>query len=496
FSAKQADLSAGANITDIGLYIQNNRPNNVSIVSAGGDIIAYDPQSPLQRQAQSGNTLNLSVPLQSGDIQISGPGTLEVLAGGNVDLGNGANNSDGTGVGITSIANARNPSLPSQGADLVVGAGVKLPMGLSSPDGLALQNFTTTLLAGAQGATYLSVLSDAMTYSGAPLPGNISAASFAPGSTDLSQEERANLELQLFYLVLTETGINHNKVGKPEYGSYAQGEKAISTIFGNASAHANVSTWARDIATKSGGNINILIPSGALTLQTQSAGTPPLAPPGIVTDAGGSINIYSRDDISIGISRIFTLRGGDILIWSDKGNIAAGSSAKTVQSAAPTQVLIDPQSGNVQTDLAGLGTGGGIGVLATVAGVLPGNVNLIAPSGVIDAGDAGIRSSGNLNLAATKVLNADNIAASGSTSGAPPAAPPPAAPNVSGATAASSASAANNSAAQGAAQKNTTDTTEPPPSVISIDILGYGMGGKDQGATTSSESVAPPQASL
>ena len=496
FSAKQADLSAGANITDIGLYIQNNRPNNVSIVSAGGDIIAYDPQSPLQRQAQSGNTLNLSVPLQSGDIQISGPGTLEVLAGGNVDLGNGANNSDGTGVGITSIANARNPSLPSQGADLVVGAGVKLPMGLSSPDGLALQNFTTTLLAGAQGASYLSELSDAMTYSGAPLPGNISAASFAPGSTDLSQEERANLELQLFYLVLTETGINHNKVGKPGYGSYAEGEKAISTIFGNAYAHANVSTWARDIATKSGGNINILIPSGALTLQTQSAGTPPLAPPGIVTDAGGSINIYSRDDISIGISRIFTLRGGDILIWSDKGNIAAGSSAKTVQSAAPTQVLIDPQSGNVQTDLAGLGTGGGIGVLATVAGVLPGNVNLIAPSGVIDAGDAGIRSSGNLNLAATKVLNADNIAASGSTSGAPPAAPPPAAPNVSGATAASSASAANNSAAQGAAQKNTTDTTELPPSIINIDILGYGNGGEDQGATTSSESASPPQASL
>ena len=260
--------------------------------------------------------------------------------------------------------------------------------------------------------------------------------------------------------------------------------------------HANVSTWARDIATKSGGNINILIPSGALTLQTQSAGTPPLAPPGIVTDAGGSINIYSRDDISIGISRIFTLRGGDILIWSDKGNIAAGSSAKTVQSAAPTQVLIDPQSGNVQTDLAGLGTGGGIGVLATVAGVLPGNVNLIAPSGVIDAGDAGIRSSGNLNLAATKVLNADNIAASGSTSGAPPAAPPPAAPNVSGATAASSASAANNSAAQGAAQKNTPDTTELPPSIINIDILGYGNGGEDQGATTSSESASPPQASL
>ena len=67
-----------------------------------------------------------------------------------------------------------------------------------------------------------------------------------------------------------------------------------------------------------------------------------------------------------------------------------------MKSAPPTRVLIDPQSGAVQTDLAGLATGGGIGVLATVAGVAPGNVDLIAPVGVVDAGDAGIRSSGNL----------------------------------------------------------------------------------------------------
>ena len=59
-----------------------------------------------------------------------------------------------------------------------------------------------------------------------------------------------------------------------------------------------------------------------------------------------------------------------------------------VQSAPPTQVLVDPQSADVQTDLAGLATGGGIGVLATLAGVAPGNVDLIAPVGVIDAGRA------------------------------------------------------------------------------------------------------------
>jgi hypothetical protein len=153
-------------------------------------------------------------------------------------------------------------------------------------------------------------------------------------------------------------------------------------------------------------------------------------------------------------------------------------------------VLIDPQSGDVETDLAGLATGGGIGVLETVVGVPPGNVDLIAPTGAIDAGDAGIRSSGNLNLAATKILNADNIAASGTTAGAPPAAPPAAAPNISGASAAAAAGAANNSAAQSAANNASAESTEPPASIISVDVLGYG-GGDGSDDDSSSDQNAP-----
>ncbi len=194
---------------------------------------------------------------------------------------------------------------------------------------------------------------------------------------------------------------------------------------------------------------------------------------GILTESGGNISIFTHGDVNVGTSRIFTLRGGNEIIWSSIGNIAAGASSKTVQSAPPTRVIVDPQTADVQTDLAGLATGGGIGVLATVAGVAPGNVDLIAPAGIIDAGDAGIRASANVNLSATAVVNAGNISAAGSTAGAP-AAPVVAAPNLGGLSAASSTAGASASAATNVAEQNRQNTaSEEPASVFTIDVVSY-----------------------
>ena len=183
----------------------------------------------------------------------------------------------------------------------------------------------------------------------------------------------------------------------------------------------------------------------------------------------------------MGTSRIFTLRGGNEIIWSTNGNIAAGASSKTVQSAPPTRVLIDPQSGDLQTDLAGLATGGGIGVLATVKGVPPGDVDLIAPSGTIDAGDAGIRVSGNINISALVVLNASNIQVSGATVGAPVSVASTVSLGSMNA-ASSSASATTSAADQVAKQNRPQAAAEEIPSIINVEVIGYGGGDSEGGS--------------
>ena len=473
FSAKSALVVAGGDITDIAFYIQITSSSDISVVSARGDIIPYDANSLLRVATQaSGNLLGYGQTALAGDIQISGPGTLEVLAGHNLDLGTGTNNADGTGVGITSIGNARNPNLPFAGADIIAAAGLGEALA-----GLAGSDFTgfleKNLAPGVAGSTgYLAELQDIF---GSKL--KLAASTIKT----LPDKVQAEIALQLFYLVLRDTGRNHNLAGSPGFGSYAAGFAAIQALFPNSSSSGgDINTRSRDIRTKSGGNISLLAPGGGLTLATSTIGSP-LAPPGIITEDGGNISIFTNSSVDIGISRIFTLRGGNEIIWSSTGDIAAGSSAKTVQSAPPTRVLIDPQSANLKLDLAGLATGGGIGVLATVGGVPPGSVDLIAPAGTVDAGDAGIRATGNLNIAAVKVLNAGNIQAGGTTAGVPTA-PVVAAPNIGGLTSGASASAAANSAAQSVAiqPRPSPESTPDQPSTITVEVLGYG-GGEDDG---------------
>jgi hypothetical protein len=265
----------------------------------------------------------------------------------------------------------------------------------------------------------------------------------------------------------------------PETGSYDVAYALIDEVFGSAARVGDIFTQARDIRTTSGGSIVIAAPAGSITMAPAIFGNP-LTPPGIVTEFGGPVSIFSEGNLDIGQARIFTLRGGDITIWSTSGDIAAGTAAKTVVSAPPTRVLIDSNTADVQTDLGGLATGGGIGVLASVEGVEPGTVNLIAPQGTVDAGDAGIRATGDINISAVRVLNADTIQAGGTATGVP-SAPPAAVPNVAGLSSGASSSAAALSSATEVADmaRQNPSNMEEPPSLITVEVLGYG--GTDEG---------------
>jgi filamentous hemagglutinin family protein len=462
FTPKATRLVAGGDITDVALYIQNLNKSDISIVAAGGDILPYNESSALRSLATdtaAGNKIfdperntagGKLVTALAGDIQVSGPGLLEVLAGRNLDLGTGENLFDGTGVGITSIGNARNPNLPFEGASLIALAGIQ---GKNGGAALGLANSRVAL-------------------------SNLKAV--APKVTTIkpqfsTAEHEAVAGLQTLFAILQATGKDF-----PETGSYEPGLSAVKQAFASITGTGDIFTRARDIRTVSGGSIALTAPKGALTMASDIYGNP-LTPPGIVTEYGGSVSIITDGDVDIGRARIFTLRGGDMTIWSTTGDIAAGTSPKTVVTAPPTRVLIDSPSADVATDLGGLATGGGIGVLASVEGVEPGDVYLLAPAGSVDAGDAGIQSTGNLNIAAVAVVNADNIAAAGTSAGVPASAPASAAP-VSVAPSASTSSAATSSAAQNmASQTQSNKDVEESPSMISVEILGYGGGDGDNG---------------
>jgi len=176
------------------------------------------------------------------------------------------------------------------------------------------------------------------------------------------------------------------------------------------------------IYTTSGGNISLLVPGGGIDV---GLANPPadlnIKPPsqlGIVTQGRGDINIYTRNDVNVNSSRIFTLDGGNIVIWSTEGSIDAGKGAKSSVSAPPPTILIK-SDGTVSLNFAGSAAGSGIRTIQVDPGVLPGNVDLIAPVGTVNAGDAGIGSAGNINIAAASVIGVSNINFGGTATGVP-----------------------------------------------------------------------------
>ena len=76
-------------------------------------------------------------------------------------------------------------------------------------------------------------------------------------------------------------------------------------------------------------------------------------------------------------------------------------------------------NGQVTVEFSDAIAGSGIRGILTSEDIEPGDVDLVAPTGVVNAGDAGIGAAGNLNIAAPQVVGLDNIQVGGISAGVP-----------------------------------------------------------------------------
>ena len=393
---KPAEITAGRNIESVTLAGQNLNPNDVTLLEAGGNI---------------GYTSTLSDDTRS--ITITGPGQLELLAGGTIDLGVTA--------GITTYGNLLNANLPSStGASVSIVAGLGPTLALGGAAGVG--KFISTVVTPS--AVYESLLA-------AYVEGLTGASSLTYGTASATFEkltlaQQLPLIEQVYIDVLGLSGQEANQV--PSLG-FGRGYAAIDLLFpgsrGASSAYAGDLTLGYSrIYTLDGGSISLLVPGGAIDvgLSTPPADLGIVRNPsdlGIVTVGSGDVGIYSLQSVSVDESRVFTLGGGNITIWSTLGNIDAGNGAKTSLSAPPPQVEVSAD-GSVSLNFTGAVAGSGIRTIESEPDVPPGDVNLIAPVGYVNAGDAGIGSSGNINIAAQRVIGAANINFGGTATGVPP----------------------------------------------------------------------------
>lgn len=346
--AKPALFQAGRDLLDVTVVGQHLRDDHVTRLLAGRDI-----RYAITRDATSGQLNDVS----AARVAIGGPGRVELIAGRHVDLG--------VARGLITRGNLANPYLPEGGADLLVIAGA---LGRAD-DGATLPLDARLLDAHALTAFFAEL-----------------AASGEEGAATRD---------------------------------YTRGERAIAALFpsevdGRAVRYqGDINLFFSQFKTEQGGDITILAPGGMVNagLASLSEFQRAAADLGILSVQGGAIRAYTRDDFQVNSSRVFTLSGGDILLWSAEGNIDAGKGAKTASATPPPRLRIDA-NGNFVLDVSQSIAGSGIGAMRAGS-----NVALIAPKGEVNAGDAGIRAGGNLTIAAERVVGADNIQVGGISTG-------------------------------------------------------------------------------
>lgn len=507
---KPALIYAGHDIVNLSFIGQQTHASDITRIVSGHDIYdtTYNPNSLLLFQPSGLHRQPVPV------IALGGVGTLEVQAGHNVgpltsqaDILNANAESGMTPTGIETIGNALNPFIPHNGANIDVLFGVG--------QGIDTGNFLARYLGNADGIDgFGSLMPDLVDFVERWEEGKVVNTGFVQDqlSVSLTPEQAQSAfqqlpayEQELFaqqelFKLLAQVGADYNDPSSPYYQQYARGYAAIESLFpaslgytnnGNGAGGLNGEASTLDtgdldirsstIQTQQGGNVSLLGPGGQALIG--SAEAPPVitdnrgqvvAGPnsmGVLTLELGNVDIFTDRSLLLAQSRIFTEQGGDMVIWSSNGDINAGQGAKTVAVIPPPTYLCDVNAFCL-LDAKGEVSGAGIATLQTIPGAPSGNVYLIAPRGTVDAGDAGIRVSGNLVVAAAQVLNADNIQVQGQKIGVPVAQTV----NVGALTNAAAAAGAVSKVAQDMAKQQQNDALGKQPSIISVQVLGFGDG--------------------
>lgn len=462
-------MLAGGDIVNTKGLILHNDPNDVSTIAAGGSIVYAGWPG-----------LNAGV---SGGWAIAGPGTLEITAANNIYQGSIATVES---IGALAAGDKR------PGANVVMQAGVgagEVGVGQVDWTGFARLYLDPGNLAAAgpladqhgkvaktYGDELYDWLKERFGYDGvkADVLGYFLA---------LPAEQQRIFLRQVYYAELTAGGREYNDASGQRPGSYLRGREAIAALFPHQSAYhgditiftaasgagVNYAIRSGFVHTDFGGDIQFLTPGGGVTIGTE--GLLPGADAGLITQGAGNIQIYSQSSVLMGLSRIMTTFGGNIVIWSAEGDINAGRGAKTTVIYTPPKRTYDGY-GNITISPVVPSSGAGIATLQPIPEVPRGTVDLIAPLGTVDAGEAGIRASSFVNIAALHIVNAANIQAQGGVIGVPVVQ----APNMG------ALSEASNTA--GAAAKQAAvppPNTNEQPSVIIVEVLGYGGGdGSDE----------------
>ena len=304
-----------------------------------------------------------------------------------------------------------------------------------------------------------------------------------PGLTDedalsafraLARDSQIAFINSVLFAELKQTGRDFDRIG-----NYDRGYEAIRALYpdlpGNYAGDLNL--FFSQLKTEQGGDIDITIPGGLVNAGLANPGnlTKGASDLGIVTVRGGTIHGFVHDDFLVNQSRVFTLQGGDILLWSSEGDIDAGKGAKTASATPPPQIVF--RGDRFVLDTSRSIEGSGIGVLLGREGIRPGDVDLIAPHGTVDAGDAGIRSAGNLTIAARQVRGAENIQVGGVSAGVPTSGSSSLGGSLGGV---SNAAANATKNAERATQQLAADSAAAQkaqglvPSFITVEVLGLG----------------------